>query len=376
MPAFWLSLKPQYQAAFGIAILATLWMLTGLIRFGAATSKAEAKATEDSHRARRHVDLKASRRHDHRARPHPGFARSRCARRSRRRGSGFAFRKRRPRQAGQLFAKSRSTTARASAAQAQALVAQAGKGTGSRARALQRRLPLQDADGAIHALRTRPPRPARRRWISSSPTPRCVRRSTASSTTAMSMSATTCGSATNARMLIAPEPFLAVGTVGEDEVGQIAIGNTASATLVTGRDRRGKVRFVADRADHTTRTFRVEVELPNPDAQAARRRQRRHPHSRPARSRPTRSRPAFWCWTTTASSACAPCQNGIVRFMPVQIISDGPDGMWVTGLPDRVDVITVGQEFVTNGERVKAVFDKGGQRHDRNRRMGRQQYRA
>ena len=50
--------------------------------------------------------------------------------------------------------------------------------------------------------------------------------------------------------------------------------------------------------------------------------------------------------------------NGIVHFLPVHIISDGPDGMWVAGLPDHTNVITVGQEFVTNGERVKAVLAK------------------
>jgi membrane fusion protein, multidrug efflux system len=44
----------------------------------------------------------------------------------------------------------------------------------------------------------------------------------------------------------------------------------------------------------------------------------------------------------------------------VTIVSDGPDGMWVAGLPDRVNVITVGQEFVTNGQKVEAVMDKGG----------------
>ena len=63
-------------------------------------------------------------------------------------------------------------------------------------------------------------------------------------------------------------------------------------------------------------------------------------------------------------------ENGIVRFMPVQIVSDGPDGMWVTGLPDGVDVITVGQEFVSDGQRVKPVIDKSGTRHDTHRRLG------
>jgi len=52
--------------------------------------------------------------------------------------------------------------------------------------------------------------------------------------------------------------------------------------------------------------------------------------------------------------------NNIVHFLPVRIISDGPDGMWVAGLPNRVQVITVGQEFVTNGEKVKVVLEKSG----------------
>ena len=49
-------------------------------------------------------------------------------------------------------------------------------------------------------------------------------------------------------------------------------------------------------------------------------------------------------------------ENGIVHFKPVQIVSDGPDGMWVTGLRDGTTVITVGQEFVSEGSRVKPVM--------------------
>jgi len=37
-------------------------------------------------------------------------------------------------------------------------------------------------------------------------------------------------------------------------------------------------------------------------------------------------------------------------------VSDGPDGMWVTGVPDNATVITVGQEFVSEGARVKPVM--------------------
>jgi hypothetical protein len=34
--------------------------------------------------------------------------------------------------------------------------------------------------------------------------------------------------------------------------------------------------------------------------------------------------------------------------------------MWIAGLPDRVTVITVGQQFVQEGEHVKTQLDKNG----------------
>jgi multidrug efflux system membrane fusion protein len=52
--------------------------------------------------------------------------------------------------------------------------------------------------------------------------------------------------------------------------------------------------------------------------------------------------------------------NNIVRYYPIQIIEDGPGGMWVTGLPEHVDVITVGQQFVNNGEHVKTDVERNG----------------
>ena len=48
MPSFWFALKPQYQWAFGIAIVVVLYLLTGLLRIGGHSSGAAvAKATTD-----------------------------------------------------------------------------------------------------------------------------------------------------------------------------------------------------------------------------------------------------------------------------------------------------------------------------------------
>ena len=48
--------------------------------------------------------------------------------------------------------------------------------------------------------------------------------------------------------------------------------------------------------------------------------------------------------------------DNLVAFMPVTLLRDTVDGVWVTDLPDTVDVITVGQEFVTEGVRAAPTF--------------------
>jgi multidrug efflux system membrane fusion protein len=48
-------------------------------------------------------------------------------------------------------------------------------------------------------------------------------------------------------------------------------------------------------------------------------------------------------------------ETKVVRFVPVEIVEDTADGLYVSGLPKDATLITVGQEFVKDGERVIAV---------------------
>ncbi len=48
-------------------------------------------------------------------------------------------------------------------------------------------------------------------------------------------------------------------------------------------------------------------------------------------------------------------ENSVVRFVPVALVADDKDGVWVAGLPDEATVITVGQDYVKDGEVVNAV---------------------
>jgi multidrug efflux system membrane fusion protein len=153
-------------------------------------------------------------------------------------------------------------------------------------------------------------------------------------------------------------PILFTGAVPEARISYARLGMPAKVTTATGAIVEGKVSYIASVADNATRSFPVEIELPNADGSV--------------RSGVTA--------TAVVSIGSAPAQllpqsvltlddNGVmgiravenskVVFYPVTIVKDARDGMYVTGLPTKLDVITVGQEFVKAGETVKAVEDTG-----------------
>jgi multidrug efflux system membrane fusion protein len=51
-------------------------------------------------------------------------------------------------------------------------------------------------------------------------------------------------------------------------------------------------------------------------------------------------------------------EGNIAKFMPVTLLRDTAEGVWVTDLPETVDIITVGQEFVIDGVKVAPTFSE------------------
>ncbi len=48
-------------------------------------------------------------------------------------------------------------------------------------------------------------------------------------------------------------------------------------------------------------------------------------------------------------------------FVPVTLIRDTAEGIWVAGLPDAADVIVIGQEYVVAGVPVSASYEEPAQ---------------
>ena len=50
-------------------------------------------------------------------------------------------------------------------------------------------------------------------------------------------------------------------------------------------------------------------------------------------------------------------KDSLVEFYTVEIIQDTEKGVWVTGLPFNSRIITVGQDYVNNNEKVDIAID-------------------
>jgi multidrug efflux system membrane fusion protein len=155
--------------------------------------------------------------------------------------------------------------------------------------------------------------------------------------------------------VVALDPMLAVVEVSERRLAGIHVGDTATVKLVTGETASGKIRFVAKTATANTRTYRVEVEMPNPDgaipdgitAEVA------IPLAPTPAARLPRS--ALTIASTGDIGVRAVGDDGTVAFHRVRIVADEQTFMWVAGVPDGARVIVQGQDFVREGQIVEAV---------------------
>lgn len=152
------------------------------------------------------------------------------------------------------------------------------------------------------------------------------------------------------------DPIKLVGFVPEAKVDRIATGATANGTLVSGVAVSGTVSFVSRSADPTTRSFRVEVSVPNADLSIRDGQTAEISVSTEGQSAHLLPQSALTLNNDGALGLRHVDAENVARFVPVTLLRDTVDGVWVSGLPDQIDVITVGQEFVIDGVPVAPTF--------------------
>lgn len=159
--------------------------------------------------------------------------------------------------------------------------------------------------------------------------------------------------------LVDLDPVEITGFLTEKQLEYVSEGAQASAVLLKGELVSGEITYIAAVASAETRTFEMEMTLPNQE----------HKIKEGLTAKiniPIREENAYKISPSILSLSDDGTvgvkivnQANQVEFRPVRLLKDTPEYLWIGGLPPKVRIITVGQDFVISGQIVKPVPAEG-----------------
>ena len=155
--------------------------------------------------------------------------------------------------------------------------------------------------------------------------------------------------------LVDLDPVLVVGEVTEQASSLLSIGDKASIKLIGSDNLEGSVSYISKVGSPQTRTFRIEVSLGNPGRTIS--------EGLTAELRLKQGLIKAHFLSPAALTLNALGELGVkavnsgsrVQFHKVKIVDDTQQGIWLSGLPDEVELIVVGQEFVRPNQKVQSI---------------------
>ncbi len=156
--------------------------------------------------------------------------------------------------------------------------------------------------------------------------------------------------------LIVDELILkAVGYVSQQSAGKLQLGQQVNIRLLDGREATGTLTYLSSVGDAQTHSFRVEAEVDNADGKL-------NAGVSIELSIATGYEAAHFVSPAVLSLDAngevgikSVDDDSIVSFYPIELLRTESHGIWVSGLPSKVKIITQGQGFVNAGEPVTEV---------------------
>jgi multidrug efflux system membrane fusion protein len=156
------------------------------------------------------------------------------------------------------------------------------------------------------------------------------------------------------------DPLVLVGYVPEMDVSRVELGAQVGARLTTGQQLMGEVTFIGRAADPVTRTFRVEAEVANPDLSIRDGQTVEIYIAAAGRAAHLVPQSALTLNNAGDLGVRVVGEGDVARFMPVELVRDSTQGVYVAGLPDEVAIIVVGQDYVTDGVAIAPSYREPG----------------
>ena len=148
------------------------------------------------------------------------------------------------------------------------------------------------------------------------------------------------------------DPITVTGEVTEKNVELITENQLVDVKLLDGSNLKGKIDYVSKSANPSTRTYKVEALVSNREGLI--REGLTADMKVPLKNVKAHLIPSYLLSLNDLGDLGIKIVNqNIVRFIAIQIIEDTLEGIWVAGLPSSVTIITVGQEYVMDGQKIK-----------------------
>jgi multidrug efflux system membrane fusion protein len=155
--------------------------------------------------------------------------------------------------------------------------------------------------------------------------------------------------------LLSLDPIVIKAEIGEQDIANVQVGAQAQVRLVDGAELPARIRHVARQATEKTRTFVIDVALPNTDGRIPAGMTAEVRLFAPPRPAVTVPRSILTMSEEGKIGLRVVGQDNIARFVAVEIIEDGENGLVVAGIPEGLRVIVAGQDLIRDGDTVNVV---------------------
>jgi len=155
--------------------------------------------------------------------------------------------------------------------------------------------------------------------------------------------------------ILALDPIVATGEVGERDLGYVTRGDRADVRLVNGNVVEGEIRYISRDASSQTRTFQVEVAIDNENNEIPAGMTTEMTLRAKAVESVRLPRSVVTLSVAGDLGIRAVDREDKVVFYPIDLVDDTPDGLVLGGIPADARIIVSGQDLVAEGDTVNAV---------------------
>jgi multidrug efflux system membrane fusion protein len=155
--------------------------------------------------------------------------------------------------------------------------------------------------------------------------------------------------------LLSLDPVVVKGEVSERDLRYIKVGDNAEALLVNGERVTGAVRYISRESTPATRTYRVEVAIPNPEERIPAGMTAEITVRAEAADSVVLPRSVVTLSANGDLGIRAVDKDNKIVFFPIDLLDDLTNGLVLGGVPADVKVVVAGQDLVTEGDVVNPV---------------------